>query len=299
MDAALGGYEPRTATVRVETPSGPGAMTYLDFGDADRPVDVVFLHANGFNARSYRSILAPLADRLRIVAPDQRGHGATALGTATEGRTSWHDMKDDLLAFLAAMKLGRVALAGHSMGGTASLLAAAEAPEKVRALALFDPVVLPRVSLTSEGMRDAIASPLVHGALKRRRAFPSRQAVIDAYRGRGAFRTWTEEMLADYVTAGFNDLPDGTVELACSPEWEVSNYVSQAHDSWAAFERSICPIHILKADTDSTGRLDEGLEPLIAAGRVRIEVIPGTTHFLPMERPDLVSAALLEAAAAP
>ena len=101
MDAALGGYEPRTATVRVETPSGPGAMTYLDFGDADRPVDVVFLHANGFNARSYRSILAPLADRLRIVAPDQRGHGATALGTATEGRTSWHDMKDDLLAFLA------------------------------------------------------------------------------------------------------------------------------------------------------------------------------------------------------
>ena len=30
--------------------------------------------------------------------------------------------------------------------------------------------------------------------------------------------------------------------------------------------------------------------------RIRMELIPGTSHFLPMERPDLVRAALLEAA---
>src|SRR5580698_3783103 len=118
-------------------PSGPGEIAYLDYGPADRPPDLVFLHANGFNARAYRTILAPLAHQLRIITPDQRGHGATTLAT-DRPRTSWLDLKDDLLAFLRAMNIGRVALAGHSMGGTASLLAASETPERVRALALLD-----------------------------------------------------------------------------------------------------------------------------------------------------------------
>ena len=71
-------------------------------------------------------------------------------------------------------------------------------------------------------------SPMVQGALKRRRAFASRQAAVDGYRGRGAFRTWTEAQLEDYVAGGFHDTLDGTVTLACTPEWEVSNYVNQA-----------------------------------------------------------------------
>jgi hypothetical protein len=35
---------------------------------------------------------------------------------------------------------------------------------------------------------------------------------------------------------------------------------------------------------------------LVAAGRIEVEVIAGTTHFLPMERPDLVRAELTKAA---
>ena len=298
MDLAPG-PEPRLERVEVTTPHGDGEMAYLDFGDPARPVDAVFMHANGFNARAYRSILSPLAKDLRILAPDQRGHGATGLSTEREDRSSWNDLKDDLLAFLDAMKLSRVALAGHSMGGTASLLAAAEAPERVRALALFDPVILPPAVAVAADASAAHASPLIHGALRRRRHFPSRHSAIDAYRGRGAFRTWTEAMLVDYVEAGFKDLPDGTVELSCSPEWEVSNYVHQAHDSWGAFERSVCPIRILRAETGSPGRIDERLEELTATGRIRIDTVPGTTHFLPMERPDLVREAILEAVAKP
>lgn len=290
------GTKPRQRRVALAPPSGPGEMAFLDYGPADRPPDVVFLHANGFNARAYRTILAPLADRLRILAPDQRGHGATQLAT-DRPRTSWLDLKDDLLAFLDAMGIARVALAGHSMGGTASLLAAAEAPARVRALALLDPVIRP---LTPQPFapEQVGASGMVQGAIRRRRVFPSRAAAVDSYRGRGAFRTWTEAQLVDYVEAGFHDLPDGTVTLACAPEWEVSNYVNQDHDSWAAFEASRCPIHILRAERESPGRIDEGLERLQATGRIRIDTVPDTTHFLPMERPDLVRAAILEAVAA-
>jgi pimeloyl-ACP methyl ester carboxylesterase len=143
------------------------------------------------------------------------------------------------------------------------------------------------------------ASPMVAGAIRRRRTFPSRAAAVEGYRGRGAFRTWTEAMLEDYVAAGFRDLPDGKVELACTPEWEVSNYVSQDHDSWSAFFSSICPIRVLRAASESPGRINGHVDELTATGRIRVETVPDTTHFLPMERPELVREAILEAVRAP
>jgi pimeloyl-ACP methyl ester carboxylesterase len=291
-------YEPRSCRLAMAPPTGPGEIAYLDYGPADRAPDLVFVHANGFNARAYRTILAPLAADLRILAIDQRGHGATTLAT-DRPRTSWLDLKDDLLAFLDAMQIERVALAGHSMGGTASLFAAAEAPARVRALALLDPVIRspgPTSAVSREAME---ASPMIAGARRRRRNFPSRAAAVLGYHGRGAFRTWTDAQLADYVAAGFRDMPDGTVDLACTPEWEVSNYLNQDHDSWGAFSRSVCPIHLLRAESDSPGRIDGHTDELTATGRIRIDTIPGTTHFLPMERPELVREAIWEAVRAP
>jgi pimeloyl-ACP methyl ester carboxylesterase len=288
--------EPTAATVRLDTPNGAGAFAYLDFGPPDRPVDAVFTHANGFNARTYRSILQPLAGAFRLLAIDLRGHGRTRAPTPIETRKTWLDLGDDLVAFLDALDLGPVALAGHSMGGTLSLFSAAARPERVRALALFDPVIRAQAAALP---REVMKSPMIAGTLRRRRVFANRAAAVESYRGRGAFTNWTEAMLADYAEDGFRDLPDGTVELACAPEWEVSNYVSQSHDPWVAFEASRCPIHIWRAEQGSTCQLDDRTDPLVASGRLRIETVPGTTHFLPMERPDLVQAGLREAIAAP
>jgi pimeloyl-ACP methyl ester carboxylesterase len=69
--------------------------------------------------------------------------------------------------------------------------------------------------------------------------------------------------------------------------------------SWAAFERTVCPIHILRAETDSPGRIDGHTEALTATGRVRIDTMPGTTHFLPMEPPELVREATWQVVRAP
>lgn len=280
---------PRSRMLAIESPQGGGDIAYLDFGPTSRPVDAVFLHANGFNAGTYRSIFAPLAGDLRILAPDLRGHGASRLPTAPEGRKTWLDMRSDLIAFLDGLDIGSVVLCGHSMGGTLSLLTAADQPKRVKALALFDPVILPPGSGRTGELRE---SPLVRGAGKRRRAFESRRAAIEAYRGRGGFATWPDQMLKDYVEAGFKARPGGGVEIACDPDWEVSNYLAQAHDSWAAFEMSRCPIRIWRAQHNSTCQVDTRLEALTASGRIRVETVPGTTHFLPMERPDVVEAGL-------
>ena len=270
-------------------------MAAFEFGPADRPIDLVFLHANGFNALTYRSILAPLAP-LRILAIDQRGHGATTLSTDTEGRTTWHDFRDDLLALLAALDLNNVVLAGHSMGGTSSLLAAAEAPGVVRRLVLLDPVILPpnmRVEAAGEANRP---TSMIEAARRRRAVFPSRSAALSAYHGRGAFKTWTGDTLADFVAGGFRDLQSGEVALACDPAWEASSYAAQAHDPWEAFRRSVCKIHILRAEHQSTCRMEGRIDELTASGRISIETIAGTSHFLPMERPDLACRALAQAA---
>ncbi|WP_374467769.1 alpha/beta fold hydrolase [Phenylobacterium sp.] len=295
MDAEVE-YEPRAR--RVELPGrGAGAMAVLDYGPRDRPADIVFSHANGFNARTYRTILAPLADALRILAIDLRGHGATTLPAVVEGRPGWAEFRDDLLAFLAAETQGPVVLAGHSMGGTTSLLAAAAAPERVRALALFDPVLIPNPGARSEADPAVADSPLVQGALRRRPDFPSRRAAFEAYTGRGAFRTWSPAQLADYVEAGFVERADGGVTLACRPEWEASNFRTHNYDPWAAFRALRCPTRILRAETGSTARLEDRQAELDATGRIAVETVAGTSHFLPMERPELVRQVLRELAA--
>jgi pimeloyl-ACP methyl ester carboxylesterase len=288
MDAQVDA-EPRERMIPL--PTRGGAMAALDFGPPDRAPDIVFSHANGFNARTYRTILQPLAGALRILALDLRGHGASTLPTKIEGRQGWIEFRDDLLALLAAACPAPVVLAGHSMGGTSSLLAAAAQPRRVRALALFDPVVVP---VEAQAMGAAGESPLVAGALRRRATFPSRQAAFEAYLGRGAFRTWSDVQLADYLAAGLAETGTGEVGLTCAPTWEASNFRSHNYDAWAAFRETRCPIRILRAAEASTFRLEGHEAELDKSERITVETVPGTSHFLPMERPDLVRRTLLD-----
>ncbi len=295
MDAAVFG-EPRRRMIRLPD----GEMAALDFGDEARPVDVVFLHANGFNALTYRSILAPLAATLRILAVDQRGHGASRLPADPAKLLSWKFYRDDLLALLATLDGPPPILAGHSMGGTVSLLAAGRRPEGVRGLVLFDPVMFPRLmalgaQLPWAARRIGRRIPIAEAAYRRRPGFDSFEAAFTAYKGRGAFKTWSDVQLADYVAAGFRAKADGGVELACTPAWEAASFAGQAHDPWRALSRIKSPVTVFRAERGSTLRASpEALKR--TNRRVLLTTVPGTSHFLPMERPDLVREALLDAA---
>lgn len=288
---------PRRLSLPVKNRWGGGDLSVLDFGDPKRPVDLVFVHANGFNAMTYRTLLAPLSGTLRIWAPDLRGHGHTALPTERNRRRGWSDHRDDLAALLDALDGPPVVLAGHSMGGTSSLLAAAERPEAVSKLVLFDPVIWGRLSvaLFQLPLFDRVPGhiPLVKGALRRRAVFDSREQALAAYSGRGAFRGWPEMMIADYLTDGLVETPEGGFTLACAPEWEASNYAAQAHDPWKAMKRVGRPVRILKAEAGSTCFPSPGLKGL---PNVSVEVVHGGTHFFPMLKADVARDALFDAA---
>jgi pimeloyl-ACP methyl ester carboxylesterase len=296
MDAALF-HEPRRRMIRIHD----GEVAALDFGDKSRPVDVLFAHANGMNAMAYRALLGPLSLTLRIVAVDLRGHGASRLPADPKGRVSWSDFRDDILALIKATSDAPMILSGHSMGATASLLAAAKAGDMVKGLVLLDPVILPHWAMVLAKAPWLVGGiwrrmPLTKGALNRRAVFDSFGAAFNAYRGRGAFRTWPEIMLADYVAAGFHDREDGKIELNCSTAWEAANFAAQANDPYAALRQTTCPIHILRAEHNSPCNLRPGR--LRRLPQVKLETVAGTTHFLPMERPDIVRDALLDAAGA-
>jgi pimeloyl-ACP methyl ester carboxylesterase len=286
--------------LRIEIHEGPRRLpvaALANYAQGQAP-DVIWLHANGFNAQTYVHTLAPLAGRLNILAVDQRGHGRTPQQQAIETKTDWLDNRDDLLALLEALDTPRpVVLAGHSMGGCVSLLAAAEAPRRVRALALFDPVIIPReVAERMMAGGPPYESPLVAGARSRRRAFPSRQAVFESYQGRSIFKAWPDEALRGYVEAGFRDLADGTVELSCTPEWEAAGFAGQAHDIWGAMARVEAPVSIWRAEIGSTCSIADAAGFPRPPGQVSLTTVPGATHFLPIERPDVVQAGLLEVA---
>ncbi|MET0540870.1 MAG: alpha/beta hydrolase [Variovorax sp.] len=276
---------------------GAGQMAAIEFGPTDRPVDIVFLHANGFNGMTYRQILEPLGTGLRILALDQRGHGRSTLPTDLEGH-AWSRYADDLAALLAALPDRPRLLAGHSMGGAAILLASLQmAAGRAPAMVLFDPVLrLP------EDVPDAAAmaeSPLTRGAKRRNAVFASRQAALESYRGRGAFKTWPDAMVEDYLSDGLRPLDDGRFTLSCTPAWEAANFMSSYQTSaLPALRHPAATVHILRAEHETTCAIGADAQAWGGQPQVRVETVSGTTHFLPMERPELVRSALLGALSA-
>lgn len=278
-------FEPRRRSFHL----ADGEMAAIDFGDPRRPVDVVFLHANGFSASTYRGVLAPLA--LRVLAIDQRGHGRTRLPADPARLADWGVFAADLTAIVK--QLGQdapVVLAGHSLGGTTALLAAPDLGERVAGLALFDPVLLRR-----RDEEPSAPDALIEGALRRRRLFDSRPQAVEAYVGRGAFKTWPREVIADYLEDGLRETGGG-LTLACAPEWEAAVFAAQGSDPWAALDRLNVPLSIWRAEHGSTCLLDETHPNIAGRADRRAVTVAGTSHFLPMERPDVVREGLLEMA---
>jgi pimeloyl-ACP methyl ester carboxylesterase len=284
--------------VTYEVPGG--RMAGIAFGHATPNPDIVFLHATGFNARTYRALLQPLGDKFHVLALDARGHGLTQLPDGVFGYTSWRRHRDDLIAVLEHFT-APVTLAGHSMGATVSLLVAGKRTDLAAGLALIDPVILPNAmyamfELPFAPFVQRYTMPMARAAANRRARFDSREAALAAFTGRGVFKAFPPEVIADYVADGLVEDGKGRFRLACRPLFEAATYCAQRHDPWSALRKVTDPLVLLRAQRNST--IAEASVHRLAAIKpdARVATVEGAGHMLPMERPDRVRAAIETAA---
>jgi pimeloyl-ACP methyl ester carboxylesterase len=275
-------------------------MAGLAWGDVTRPPDILFLHATGFNARTYASLLAPLGGRFHVLAVDLRGHGLTQLPTPTFGYGSWNRHREDVIELLEGHIRAPVTLAGHSMGGSVALLVAGKRPGFARGLAMLDPVVMTPAmygfaQLPGAPLWWSVSFPIARGAARRRSRFASKADAIAALTGRGVFRSFTPAQLADYVEDGFVETEHG-VRLSCTPAYEARTFAAQRIDPWTALARAPGPIVCLRAEHGSTMRARAADKLHELRPEARIATVEGATHMFPMERPDRARAAIETAA---
>lgn len=210
-----------------------GTLSALQFGDPTTPLRLIFCHANGFNAHSYRAVIEPLG--VHALALDLRGHGMTKLPTDAGALASWQIFADDIAVFFERYVDTPVVLAGHSYGAVSGVLSMPKVRDKVAGYVGFDPVLAPwlfqQVARSTSG-RAYIKRriPIARKAGQRKFVFDNLEAAFTRYQGRGAFKGMPDAILRDYLEGGLIATSEGQMRLACDPSWEQAIFTAQAHD---------------------------------------------------------------------
>ncbi len=271
--------------VRRGIAGGHGVLEWL--GDADRPW-LHFAHATGMCAEIYAGLLDPLADRFNIVASDARGHGQSTLPADPATLTTWRTYQDDLAALLALYPAKTWRLAGHSTGASVSLELAARCPGLADAVVLVEPAFVPFGAAAGYD-RATTPNPMAAQAARRRATFATRAEARANWHGRGVFRDWSDASLDAYVAGGMRDTAAGA-ELACTPAWEAATFLAVTTGVAGALRAWRGPLAMLHGTAFST--VSQADADAIADAGATVERIDGASHFLPLEHPERVRAAI-------
>ena len=240
-----------------------------DQGNGTLPV--VFLHYWGGSSRTWDDVIAALPAEYRTVAPDLRGWGdsdAPAAGYALA------DFADDAQHVIAALKLDRFVLAGHSMGGKIAQLLASRRPRGLAGLVLVapsppGPLAMPAevrsamegAYLTRESVGIAIDQMLTAKPLSPKHR---EQVIEDSLRGAlQAKRAWPRSTSQEDITLDVAAIDVPTIVIA------------------GELDR-----------IDGTAILEAELLTRITHAVMR--VLPGTGHLSPLESPVAIAGIIRE-----
>ncbi len=253
--------------------------------------------ANGFPPETYIPMLKPLLSQHRAICLPPRALWMDEQ-PPTEPR-KWDALAEDLLAGIHAYDLHDVIAIGHSFGGVASLLAAADEPERFRALCLLDVTIFPPAGMELMARAQADGSirelRLVQGALRRRERFESADEAYTYFKSKSLFKDWPDEMMRLYAESGTHFAPDGSgVILTWSPVWEAYYFSTAYTDTWDVLPklRGKLPILTLRGgETDTL--LPEAVDKMreILPDMDYAE-IPGHGHLFPQTAPQKTAAVI-------
>jgi len=277
-------------------PDGPPDEAWIELG-GDGP-RLVFTHANGFPPGAYRTLLARLSAEFSVTAFANR---ALWSKDDPDSVSSWQSLADDLRDGLAARGGPPVVGVGHSIGGMLVALAAARSPELFSRLVLLEPVVFTGLHARIWGLTKRIGLsrwfPLAAGAERRRDTWPDRDAVRSSWTGKPVFATWDPRVFEDYLEGAVVDREDGSVVLRYPKRWEARLFRVCPHNEWARLREVTVPTLVVCGETSDTLTPAAARRMAREMPNTRVVELAGTSHFLPMEKPDEVARLVIEFAA--
>jgi pimeloyl-ACP methyl ester carboxylesterase len=276
-------------TARPTTPSHGVASTdgvtlaLHDLGGNGPPL--LLCHPTGFHGMIWAPVAARLADVAHGWALDFRGHGDSDLPAS--GSFDWQGMADDVLAVADHLDAERIYAVGHSMGGAALFLAEEARPGTWAALWCYEPIVFQRY----DGLQPA-TNPMAQAARRRKAVFPDRATAALNYVSKPPLDAVDPDALEAYVSHGFRDLPDGTVELKCAPETEARIFEgNMSQDPFSRLESVACPTTVA-ASGDGSPPAQVASVVAEALPQGRFERFSQLTHFGPMEDPGAIATSI-------
>ncbi|MDI2124637.1 alpha/beta fold hydrolase [Yinghuangia seranimata] len=228
---------------------------------------VVMLHGLAGHAGEWDAVARPLAARHRVVAVDQRAHGAAERAPVDCSRAAY---VADVVAVLDHVGFDEAVLVGQSLGGHTAMLTAAAHPERVAALVLVEAGAGgPSPDITDDigGWLESWPTP-----------FPSR-AEAAAFFGAGP--------AAEGWAAGLEER-DGGWWPRFDPEAMVRSVAELAERAyWAEWERVTCPTLAVFAQSGFIPG-DEVADMLRRRPDTVAVSVPGAGHDVHLERPDVL-----------
>lgn len=255
-------------------------MHCRDHGEAHAPT-VVVLHGIMGHAREWDVLTATLAERFRVIAVDQRGHGLSDWApeyTATA-------LAADVVQLADQLGLGSLRLIGHSMGGMAAMLAAART-DVVERLVVVD------IGPESLGLPFAAQLPGMLRALAAAR-YTSVDAAVADWLGDPLARP---ELVRHYVEHCLERGCDGRLRYRFDGEGLIE-LVERGVDTaqlWAAAGEIRCPTLLIRGERSEVFPRSAAHELARRIDRCELAVIPRGSHDLGVQQPETVAAAALE-----
>ena len=269
---------------------------------------IVLLHGFPDDVRAFDNVGPPLAKAgYRVLTPYLRGYGPTRFRDASAPRMAEQAaIGQDLIDFADALGLKQMALAGYDWGGRAAAIAAALHPERVRAMVIIGGYTIQNVFAPQQP-----ASPDVERELWYQWYFNTERGRAGLAANRRAlckflWQTWSPGWRfsdEEYNrTAPSFDNPD-FVDLVIH-SYRHRNGNAPGEERFKEMERRLAqrpkiaaPSILLYGATDPLVRPGSDVTPAertVFPALVARRVIPGAGHFLPREKPEAVSSALLE-----
>jgi pimeloyl-ACP methyl ester carboxylesterase len=244
-------------------------LSFLEWGIAGRPV-LCFLHGGSAHAHWFDLVAPAFTDRFHVISLDQRGHGESQWAEPPAYATE--NFAADLVGFLDALGLARVALIGHSMGGHNAMSFAAWHPGRVSALVIVD-------------SRPMIPTDRLD-RLRRRgertlRPYPSPEAAAQSFRLVPRETNADPALLAHMGTAGVVER-DGAWVYRFDP---ASNAERRPVDAWTLLDRITAPTLIARGELSPVLPRDMADKLRAAIRGASLVEIPASYHHLVLDNP--------------